>query len=547
MSSSVEVISLGILGGVLLLAGYALTRVIDVRSITRPLNERFIYGVPWGTLFLVVLVAFVYVVLQGGRGDGGPIVVGFRSWSLWYGQGLVFSSFAHLNASHFIGNVVWLFVFGSIIEYAWGHHPPTNSSKAQHYPGFRVFTGYLLSPWVRVVVFAGGIITYGVLSSVVLPGATIGVSGIVFVLFGAAVVIAPRAAIAGIVAVEPLRIFVQAVLNPVVTGVSGVGMITPAWVDVSLQGHLFGFFVGLLVGVVFLGVRSGSTSDARFVAFAALGIAVFHSLYAFAWPVDQGQHVMFQAVGLAFVLVLVVIAVVASLRTNPILISQIDLSARETAIGALLCLVFAFSLVGIAYNVVPITGDVDGEYLEVEDYTVVYGEEMEDAYATAITSPVGIGGDTPTVSGVVVMSDDRNAWHVAVSKSELRSERQVTIPVGDALWREDIVVTRSEWSAPGQSPAYLITAEYDGEETRLYESDPVTSANTIDGHQVRIKPVDGEFVLTVSGAEGSVDEVAVPEPGESVELGDVTVERIDNRLFVKGDDTRVHIATYRGQ
>lgn len=178
----IRVGSLGALFLSLAFAAFVLRRSGTENRLVAGLRERFVFGIPWGTVIVLAAVYALYYLLQGGGQDGGPVITGFRSWSLWYPQGTIFSSFAHASESHLLGNLFGALAFAPIAEYAWRHYPDEAVESTEGWRG---------NPYARIAVFVVGVFAVGLLGSVIVPGAVIGFSGVVFAFAGFALVTFP--------------------------------------------------------------------------------------------------------------------------------------------------------------------------------------------------------------------------------------------------------------------------------------------------------------------------------------------------------------------
>jgi membrane associated rhomboid family serine protease len=81
-----------------------------------PINtDAPIYYWPWMTLLLIVVNFVTFVLTAGGLGDAAD------AWILEYGDGLhpvewISCNFVHLGLMHLIGNMVFLWGFGLVVE-----------------------------------------------------------------------------------------------------------------------------------------------------------------------------------------------------------------------------------------------------------------------------------------------------------------------------------------------------------------------------------------------------------------------------------------------
>ncbi len=536
-------VSLGALAVAVLLAGYVLTRYSDDEDgLVAGLRERFVFGIPWGTIIVIVTVYAFYYLVQGGGEDGGPIVAGFRSWSLWYPQSMLFSSFAHSSEAHLMGNLFGTVAFASIAEYAW-----------RHYPDERTNTGVELgersirlprNPYARIGVFVLAVFLVGLLGAVIVPGAVIGFSGVVFAFAGFAIVTFPVATVFAILAIPIVRLLYRSVQDPIVVTAAQERLVRPGWVDVAVQGHLYGLLVGVLLGAALVSYRDQSP-NLRHVFFAALVFSVSRSLQSIYWFLGNERFVLFQAAGAAGVFLLVTLIVLTAFDKRRMLVSRIDLSVSTAGAGLLLSVVLALALLGIPYNLVPVSGGEELDNgIEVEDYTVTYAENVEDRYISSLSLPV-YQGPSVSMSGVIVASEDRNIWERTVSKQELASRGSVTIPVGDATWRETVTIDRTAWDVAGGNSTYKVSGEHDNVRQELFAADPAIADSLVNGSRVVINPTTEFYEIVVIEADGvrSVDGDLIIE--SEAQLGDAPIPREDGNVTVAditferdGDDLR---------
>lgn len=526
----------------LVLAGSAIALARLTRwSPLEQLRSRLLYGVPWGTIIVVAGLAVVYYVVQGGGRPGGPVATGFRSWSLWYPEGLVLSSFAHSSEGHLLSNLTATLAFAPLVEYAWGHVPDDpNTSRT----GRRA--RWLARPGVRIGLFVVAVVAVGVAGALFVPGAVIGFSGVVFAFAGVAIVATPLALIFAILGLQVLRLVRRAVDAPIVLARAQETFITPSWADVAVQGHLFGLLVGVLLGVALVR-RRPDRPDLRYVWFAALVFGVTRSLYAVYWYQGENGYLLFRGLGVAGVFVLAGLVAGAVVATDRTLVSRIDLSGRELSIGLLLAVVFALALVAIPYNLVTVsaTGATD-DGVEIRDYTVSYAEDVEDRYIGSAGSTLFGTAGSVRVSGVVVTSDRRNVWELAASRSELASRGEVTVPVGGPGWRELVVVNRTSWQFIDGNQTYTVFGRQadGGQRQRLFAAPAVNSSVRIDNATIGIRPAADAYEIVVYDADSS-QSARIPADNESVRVAGIEFERDERVLLARQDGTRIPIARYR--
>jgi len=518
-----------------LLSAYLLRSSPGDGRLTDSLRRRFVLGVPWGTLIAVGGVLAVYFFLQGGGKPGGPVVVGFRSWGFGYPFGMLTAAFAHASEGHVTGNLLGTVVFAPIAEYAWSHYP---TGRGEH-----SFGGWRQNPFVRIGLFVLGIFLVGLSTSLFTPGALIGFSGVVFAFGGFAIVTRPLLAIVGLLTERVVRLTYSALLDPVSFARASEQFVSPSWADIAIQGHALGLFLGILLG--FWVVRSRDTWPAfRRVWFATLVFAASKSLYALYWYLSGSEYVLFRGFGLAAIVVLAGVVALAVTEQDRLLVARIDLSRRELAVGTVLALVLAISIVAVPYNLVnPTPGAETAEGVEVRDYTVTYAEEVPDRYVGGIELPYIRDSLTVNTSGVIVTSDRRNAWERVVPAGRLASNGRATVALGGAGWRETVTVRRSGWSVlDGESTYKVFIERENARQKQVFASDPAVVQAVLNDSRVRIRPTDEGYAIDV--ARNGSDPVTgpVPDPGGSTMVAGITFNRTDGNLRAEVDGTRVTIA-----
>lgn len=527
--------SLAALAVALAVSAFVLTRADDWSQLLAGPRERFIFGVPWGTLIVIVLVVAVYYLLQGGGKAGGPIVTGFRSWSLWYPQGILFSSFAHFSDGHLIGNMIGTVAFAPLAEYVW-----------RHYPDDPDLTGWRSSPYARIGFFVLAVGGIGVLGSIVVPGAVIGFSGVVFAFAGFTIITAPIETVFAIVGIHLVRLLYNAVTDPFAIAQAQEQFVRPSWANIAVQGHLYGLLIGVLLGVLILRYRNRAP---RFYAVfaAALAFAVTRSLQSVYWFLGGETYVLFTAIGAAGVVVLAtVVAVAAHPRTN-LSLPYTTTSARTIAVGLLLAIVVSLAVIGLPYNLAAVEGGPATETtdrIEVRDYTVVYAEGVEDQYISAVNLP-GIGESGVTRSGVVVVSEQRNSWEFAVSAQQLATRRSATIALGGATWRETVDIRRTGWEVAGSNTTYKIFGNHDDEWRQLYAGKPATAGLRINGSTVTIRPAEEFYEVSLERDGAAVGVEQIPGDGGEITIENVTFSRDGTALFAAHEETVVQVAAFR--
>ena len=532
---SIRLASLALLGVTALLALLVISRFDDGGGLLAPLRERWVYGIPWGTVIVVASVYLLYHVVQGGSSDGGPVVVGFRSWSLWYPQGLFFSSFAHASESHLWSNLLGAIAFAPIVEYVWGHYPTERNR----------IDGRFTRPRSRIALFVSATVAVGIANSLFIPGAIIGFSTVVFAFAGFALLTRPLLTVVAMLGIQVVRLLRQAVLDPLVLTEAQTRFVSPSWADTALQGHLFGMLLGVLLAVVLLRIRS-EQPRMLYVFFAALVFAVTRSMYAIYWYLGADEFVLFQALGAAAVLLLATLGAIVALAPHRARFPQPDVPLRSVAVGLLLVTVLAIAVVGVGYNVVSVSpGDEFNEAIEVEDYHVTYVDGAEDQYIGGLDVP-GLDPPSVSVTGVVVASEERNAWHLETSGNALAFHGETRVVVGDATWRDTVLINRTEWAMVDGNETYTVFGQHGTDDrTILHEASPAVSDSRIQYSNVSIRPADGWYALEIERNGSVLGTEPVPSRGESVTIGETTFTREDDDLFATHNGTELRIAEFR--
>jgi len=524
--------------GALALAVVVVYRVADSQSLLTPLRRRFVRGIPWGTVIVLVVLWFVFRFLQGGAADDGPVFIAFRSWSLWYPQGIVLSSFTHSSESHLVGNLLGTVAFAPIVEYAWGHYPRAGEGGA--------LPDWTDNPAARIGLFVAATFLVGVGSALFVPVAAVGFSSVVFGFAGAAIVLRPLLAAGAILGIQVLSLLREALLFPVATFRSQPIFASPYFVDVSVQGHLFGFLVGVLLAAVLLRFRD-SRPDVRAVFFAAIVFLVTRSMEAVYWQLGNERFMLFRALGTAGVLVLA--SLVALSVTGRSRLPRVDLSVRRSAVAAVLVALLVLSVAGVVFNVGSVTAGEEAENgLEIRDYTVTYAENVPNQYLAGAPSPLGVGPQPVNVSGVIVLSEKRDAWEVVASRGRLTSEGRVEVVVGGVSWRQRLVVSRTEWEFIDGNVTYNVFAFGEGQDpVELFRAPPANTSTVVDNKTFSIEPAEGfrNYTLTVQRGGEQIGSALVPENNETVEIAGLRFEREENALTVRHGNTSLRLARFR--
>ncbi|MHB9286186.1 rhomboid family intramembrane serine protease [Halobacteriales archaeon Cl-PHB] len=536
----------GVPVSVLSLAGVGLAAFVALLALwrleeTAPLGvirRRFLLGVPWGTVGVVLGLVAVYLVVQDAWGAlRDPLVVPFRAWSYSYPLGMLTAAFSHADLWHITGNVLATVVYAPIVEYVWSHYPTSRGSQS--------FRSWRTNPFSRVGVFLGVVVAVGLLTSLFVPGPVIGFSGVVFAFAGFALVTRPLLAIVALVSVRVVRVSYIALLEPVATVAAGPEYVTPWWAGIAIQGHTFGLFVGVLLGVALLRLRAETPQVGR-VWVAALLVAVSESLYAFYWYAGAETYVLFRAAGIAFVVVLATVVAAAIADPQRQLIPRVDLPVRVAATALVLVGVLAISLVALPHNVADVgPGDDLDRDLTVGGYTIGYAEDVTHGYVGSIELPVVPDPPAPNASGVIVASDARNVWEVTVSAGRLAFDGKKTISVGGLGWRERIVANRTGWNVVDGGNTYKVYLRRVGGDKRLVHlADPVSLPGTYVNRNVSIAPTTSGYDIVVKRNNSTLDRQAIPRADGVFVVGGVGFERQINDLFLVDNGTRIRVANF---
>ena len=566
---------------------------------TRALRSRFLLGVPWGTLVVVAGVVGVYLFVQSGlENPDRPVVIPFRSWSYLYPEGILWSTFAHANRGHITGNLLSTLVAGGIAEYAYGHFPrgrdvddetgtvraalPSRDtvrrvrsegrsalSLGRERPRRSSLAGgrsLARNPYVRAfAVVPGATVLFGVAAALFALGPVIGFSGVVFALWGFALVFYPVGTVAALTGATLVNVAYEALRNPVVTAGASGSYGPPWWANIAVQGHAFGLIAGILAAAWLVRRRRVTGDDlaggeSRTAALAAFGAVLLFGasrrLWAVYWYLGNERYELYRAVGFGLLAVLAAIVALAVAGKDEPVRPDAAVPDPETVRGALrsvtpaavgfLLLASALAAVagpGVVPNLVAVDdGDLPGDPIEVEGYQVTYAEDVEDQVVSAVDVEAFGRSTTVNTSGVIVKNADREIWTTAVSRGNLAFWGYRAVDVGGTGWRETVWVQRVGWVAANGGPAYRVDAIRNETRSTLFTSDPARAEPRIDGRNVTVAAVAGGFELRVAHA-GETERTALPAENETVTAGGLAFVREADAVFAERGETRVRIAT----
>ena len=361
-------------GGVAAAVALAAVYLVDRPSgeWTRALRSRLLLGVPWGTLVVIAGVIGVYLFVQSGIDDPNrPVVIPFRSWSYFYPEGLLWSSFAHASRGHITGNLLSAFVAGGLAEYAYGHVPDGREvgdgeglavrlrrlpSRLRELPSRVVAVeSPAANPYVRaLLIVPGAAVGFGLLSALFALGPVIGFSVVVFAYWGFALVSRPVAAVVAMAGTTLVGVLYEALRAPVAFAEASPSYGVPGWANVAIQGHALGLIGGALIAVLLLrrrardsnggdrdadsdagggrwryhpvattdrdGPRTDATERSALLVFGALLLfGASRRLWAVYWYLGNERYELYRAVGVGLLALLAAIVAVAAVsRDEPL-------------------------------------------------------------------------------------------------------------------------------------------------------------------------------------------------------------------------------------
>ena len=316
----------------LALAVFALAHV-DRGVLRDHLRERFVAGVPLGTLATVAVVVAFYLFAQSGlRHPDSPVVYAFVSWSYFYPLGTLTAGIGHGGAGHIVSNMTGTLVLAPIVEYVWSHYPGgrtaferragggTQSGPSDDEIGPEIDPDLWPEPTTRLrdrplvralVVFPSVLFALALFTSAFALGPGIGFSGALYGIIGFAVVAKPLWAALGVLVTAGVSTLFAALTNPVVrdtleSGAPG----PPSWAGVGFQAHLLGFLVGVLLAIGLLRARRRSPNPIH-VAAAVFLVGLVQSVWLVAGGGGE-EFVMYRGAGVTMLVWLTLAVAVAA-------------------------------------------------------------------------------------------------------------------------------------------------------------------------------------------------------------------------------------------
>lgn len=507
---------------------------IPIRDYHKTLCERWVFGIPWGTIVVVSLLFFVYLFVQRGYWHWNrPVMVAFTAVSMYDPTGWLFAGFSHSSPSHLRGNITSTLVFGPIVEWIW-RHKPGNTHHPREPVWFRV-------PWIRaIVLFPAGILVIGVTAALFSWGPVIGFSVAVYALMGISLLHYPIVTLVALVARETIRIMWRTMTDPLVLAETVVRSVRPSWYGTAVQGHLVGLLLGVAIGITLVRYHRSRPSIPR-LWLASILLGFYLSLWALWWILGPEEFILFRAIGVGLIfLVAAVITLSVTLPYEEVVPAR--LSPHTVAIACLAVAIVGMGAIGIALNFATAEAPETPVVMEVNDYEITYGENVPDGMVNVLEfEALGLTTDVRT-SGVIVYSEERHVWRQTVSASELETRGGGWFTVGGLGWSEEIRVQRAGWVPTGQEPVYQIWMADQTQWNHAFASDPKTAQVRIAERTFTFSPEDGTFYLGVT-YENETEWVEIPGIDETKTVQEVDITRQGRHLIASYNGTDVSIAT----
>lgn len=517
-------------------AALAVLTVGEGRTAFRTVRSRLLFGLPLGSLVVVVIVVGFYLFVQfGSRGLGSPLVLPFVSWSYFYPLGVLTAPFAHAGLGHVTGNIIATLALAPLAEYAFSHFPTERGESA--------FGSWRTNPYVRaLVLFPLGVVAVSFLTGIFSWGATIGFSGVVYAFAGFALVRYPLATVLAVTARESISVLWRVFNEPIVFESAGPSYGPPWWAGIAVQGHLFGFLVGALLAAALVAKR-GSRPSAIRIWLGTFLLTTSLSLWAVWWYGQTAEYVLYRALGLLLVVGLAVLFTLVVRAGSSRLVG--DVSARKLAFTLLLLPVVTMALVAVPVNVATVQDtDLPGDPVEIEGYQVTYAENVQNQRVSAVNVPLFSQATNVSASGVIVANEERTIWTEQISAGELAFYGDRSVTVGGIGWEETVTVHRRGWVPVGGNAVYNVyVGRDDGSFRHVYASENSTARPIIAGRQVRVVARGGQFGLSVVENDTVLTMVQLPRKNGSVSAGGLTFEREGNSIVAIHEETNVTVVT----
>jgi len=488
-------------------------------------RKRLVYGLPLGTFVIIGINAVFYLFAQRAYVGGDLLTIPYFSWSYGYPLGFLTAPIGHANDSHILGNLLTTLVFGPVAEYVVGH-------KGSRRPLLRALVGIPLT-WYAV----------GIFISVFSLGPSIGFSGVLFFFFGFVVVFYPVVSVGLIVASSVFRTVIGALRSPVSVESTVETVSTPAWANIAVDAHALGFLLGVGIAVLFAR-RTERDVDGYRVGAAVLLVGLAQGLHL-VWVADGSSYILYRGIGAAVVVVLALFTAYGSAveSSAPPALSMEELPARRAlSVAALAIPLVLLCGIGFVTGFGAVSTVDDVETVEVGDYSVWYGENVENERVFSIPfieyTPANF-----TSSGVIVTSDERGIWRQEASVRQLRSNPNRDFLVGGLTWEEEVRVERVGMTSPTGNSAYTVFVSAGNESRPVFDSSPAGTDVTLDGWSIGLSVTDGERAATME-REGERRVVYVGS--QPTEVEGVTFEVEERRVVASQENTSVIVGRIDG-
>lgn len=570
--------------------------------------DRLVYGLPIGSILTVGIVVSTYLLLQDGLWFWNePLVLPFVSWSWLYPLGLLTAGITHGSPSHLLSNMTATLAIAPIAEYAWGHYTedrngPSTLTSSPWVRAVLLFPLVLLVAALLTSIFALG-------PGIGFSGAVFAIIGFALIMrpVWTLIGILASSALATLYQAiqQPVLRETIAAGPPTPPAWAGIGfhahaigflggVLIAIWVQYRRdQSPSFGRIglatlgLGLVQGL-WLIVWPGGTET--YVLYRGGGVLVLAGIAlliagaaggserSFPWPTGRLIPSARQLAILWFAFVwlgtlgVVVGSVVASVPTATIGVLAVltggllsvpaipairssswlhrPLSRRQTATAVLSGVVLVLLVPGVLFGLTVVDPTPEpsprGDTVTINDYELTYTANATNPRQFAVGPPAN-GTDTASYTGLIVTSEQRELWTMAIREDRLAYESTTTVVVGGVGWRQSVDVERTGWAVSGADTAYTVDLTVNDTRTQAFTSAPVSVPGSLANTTVELVPADPRTQLRVTHNNGTtLGAVPVPRSSDQVAIGpiDVSTRIVDETSHVYGtvDGTTVLLA-----